>query len=177
MEVNDIKFTNILNQIFYLNWCSTFPGTFYLLGGRDSTDPTAPDYKGCIQSVVIDGQPKTTKDFLPTSSCLTHPLHGCSLTNRCSHNSCQNGGQCKQGYNHFYCSCEGTGYAGAVCHASHHHRSCKQMMATMPALHLFSLSRLLVKYQLMVTNLQSLLMIICRKQLLTVLKGKAHSTK
>jgi len=40
----------------------------------------------------------------------------CHMVDRCNPNPCKHGGICRQDASQFYCSCVGTGYAGAVCH-------------------------------------------------------------
>ena len=38
------------------------------------------------------------------------------MINRCDPNPCEHMGVCSQNFETFECDCEGTGYAGAVCH-------------------------------------------------------------
>lgn len=42
--------------------------------------------------------------------CLSHSL------SRCMPNHCEHGGRCKQTWDSFSCTCDGTGYTGATCH-------------------------------------------------------------
>ncbi len=41
---------------------------------------------------------------------LSHSLH------RCMPNHCEHGGRCKQTWDSFSCTCDGTGYTGSTCH-------------------------------------------------------------
>ena len=58
---------------------------------------------------------------------------GCLLDDKCTPNPCQNGGICKQNSTEFTCDCDGTGYSGALCHASHFHRSCTDFFVDHPS--------------------------------------------
>lgn len=44
----------------------------------------------------------------------------CQMTDRCNPNPCEHGGICSQSSYEFFCHCENTGYAGAVCHSRKH---------------------------------------------------------
>lgn len=46
---------------------------------------------------------------------------------RCMPNHCEHGGRCKQTWDSFSCTCDGTGYTGATCHTCKYVSVCMQL--------------------------------------------------
>uniref|UniRef100_H3CRS5 Contactin associated protein 2 n=1 Tax=Tetraodon nigroviridis TaxID=99883 RepID=H3CRS5_TETNG len=49
----------------------------------------------------------------------------CYIRKKCMPNHCEHGGRCKQSWDSFSCTCDGTGYTGATCHTSIYEPSCE----------------------------------------------------
>jgi len=58
---------------------------------------------------------KKTFNLRQCMSCKWLEAHHLSLY-RCMPNHCEHGGRCKQTWDSFSCTCDGTGYSGATCH-------------------------------------------------------------
>uniref|UniRef100_A0A3P8QSK1 Contactin associated protein 2 n=1 Tax=Astatotilapia calliptera TaxID=8154 RepID=A0A3P8QSK1_ASTCA len=101
-------------------------GGTYHLGGKGQPSyflqtlfpPTQRSFQGCMQAVLVDDQPadlhaveKGTVGAFENVS-----LDMCAIIDRCMPNHCEHGGRCKQTWDSFSCTCDGTGYTGATCH-------------------------------------------------------------
>uniref|UniRef100_A0A8C9X335 Contactin associated protein 2 n=1 Tax=Sander lucioperca TaxID=283035 RepID=A0A8C9X335_SANLU len=114
-------------------------GGTYHLGGKGhpntiATDLTKtshpslqPTFIGCMQAILVDDQPadlhaveKGTMGAFENVS-----LDMCAIIDRCMPNHCEHGGRCKQTWDSFSCTCDGTGYTGATCHTSIYEPSCE----------------------------------------------------
>ncbi|KAM6971592.1 contactin-associated protein-like 2 [Tautogolabrus adspersus] len=105
-------------------------GGTYHLGGYFLQTPFPPSlrsFQGCMQAIVLDDQPadlhaveKGTMGAFENIS-----LDMCAIIDRCMPNHCEHGGRCKQTWDSFSCSCDGTGYTGATCHTSIYEPSCE----------------------------------------------------
>uniref|UniRef100_A0A3P8QRF6 Contactin associated protein 2 n=1 Tax=Astatotilapia calliptera TaxID=8154 RepID=A0A3P8QRF6_ASTCA len=110
-------------------------GGTYHLGGKGQPSyflqtlfpPTQRSFQGCMQAVLVDDQPadlhaveKGTVGAFENVS-----LDMCAIIDRCMPNHCEHGGRCKQTWDSFSCTCDGTGYTGATCHTSIYEPSCE----------------------------------------------------
>uniref|UniRef100_A0A3Q3GC94 Contactin associated protein 2 n=1 Tax=Kryptolebias marmoratus TaxID=37003 RepID=A0A3Q3GC94_KRYMA len=105
-------------------------GGTYHLGGYFLQTPFPPSqhsFQGCMQAILVDDQPadlhaveKGTVGAFENVS-----LDMCAIIDRCMPNHCEHGGRCKQTWDSFSCSCDGTGYSGATCHTSNYEPSCE----------------------------------------------------
>nr|XP_046227575.1 contactin-associated protein-like 2a [Scatophagus argus] len=104
-------------------------GTYHLGGYFLQTlfPPSQRSFQGCMQAILVDDQPAdlhavekgTTGAFENVS------LDMCAIIDRCMPNHCEHGGRCKQTWDSFSCTCDGTGYTGATCHTSIYEPSCE----------------------------------------------------
>ncbi|XP_037312497.1 contactin-associated protein-like 2a [Pungitius pungitius] len=107
----------------------TTGGTYHLGGYFLQTlfPPSQRTFQGCMQAILVDDQPAdlhavekgTTGAFENIS------LDMCAIIDRCMPNHCEHGGRCKQTWDSFSCTCDGTGYTGATCHTSIYEPSCE----------------------------------------------------
>ncbi|TNM96214.1 hypothetical protein fugu_015875, partial [Takifugu bimaculatus] len=105
-------------------------GGTYHLGGYFLQTPFPPSqrsFQGCMQAILVDDQPadlhaveKGTVGAFENVS-----LDLCAIIDRCMPNHCEHGGRCKQTWDSFSCTCDGTGYTGATCHTSIYEPSCE----------------------------------------------------
>ncbi|XP_040921380.1 contactin-associated protein-like 2a [Toxotes jaculatrix] len=107
----------------------TTGGTYHLGGYFLQTlfPPSRRSLQGCMQAIVVDDQPadmhaveKGTVGAFENVS-----LDMCAIIDRCMPNHCEHGGRCKQTWDSFSCTCDGTGYTGATCHTSVYEPSCE----------------------------------------------------
>uniref|UniRef100_A0AAV2LBU2 Contactin associated protein 2 n=1 Tax=Knipowitschia caucasica TaxID=637954 RepID=A0AAV2LBU2_KNICA len=107
----------------------TTGGTYHLGGYFLQTlfPPTQRSFQGCMQAILVDDQPAdlhavergTVGAFENVS------LDMCAIIDRCMPNHCEHGGGCRQTWDSFSCTCDGTGYTGATCHTSIYEPSCE----------------------------------------------------
>uniref|UniRef100_A0A8C6MCT2 Contactin associated protein 2 n=1 Tax=Nothobranchius furzeri TaxID=105023 RepID=A0A8C6MCT2_NOTFU len=105
-------------------------GGTYHLGGYFLQTPFPPSkrsFQGCMQAILVDDQPadlhaveKGTVGAFENVS-----LDMCAIIDRCMPNHCEHGGRCKQTWDSFSCTCDGTGYSGATCYTSIFEPSCE----------------------------------------------------
>uniref|UniRef100_A0A8C7ZEW8 Contactin associated protein 2 n=1 Tax=Oryzias sinensis TaxID=183150 RepID=A0A8C7ZEW8_9TELE len=105
-------------------------GRTYHLGGKQcpcSVFSIYHTFQGCMQAILVDDQPadlhaveKGTVGAFENVS-----LDMCAIIDRCMPNHCEHGGRCKQTWESFSCTCDGTGYSGATCHTSVYEPSCE----------------------------------------------------
>uniref|UniRef100_A0A671W9S1 Contactin associated protein 2 n=1 Tax=Sparus aurata TaxID=8175 RepID=A0A671W9S1_SPAAU len=107
----------------------TTGGTYHLGGYFLQTlfPPSQRSFQGCMQAILVDDQPadmhaveKGTVGAFENVS-----LDMCAIIDRCMPNHCEHGGRCKQTWDGFSCTCDGTGYTGATCHTSIYEPSCE----------------------------------------------------
>ncbi|XP_078136851.1 contactin-associated protein-like 2a [Sander vitreus] len=107
----------------------TTGGTYHLGGYFLQTlfPPSQRSFQGCMQAILVDDQPadlhaveKGTMGAFENVS-----LDMCAIVDRCMPNHCEHGGRCKQTWDCFSCTCDGTGYTGATCHTSIYEPSCE----------------------------------------------------
>ncbi|XP_028425776.1 contactin-associated protein-like 2 [Perca flavescens] len=107
----------------------TTGGTYHLGGYFLQTlfPPSQRSFQGCMQAILVDDQPadlhaveKGTMGAFENVS-----LDMCAIIDRCMPNHCEHGGRCKQTWDGFSCTCDGTGYTGATCHTSIYEPSCE----------------------------------------------------
>ncbi|XP_036935652.1 contactin-associated protein-like 2a isoform X1 [Acanthopagrus latus] len=107
----------------------TTGGTYHLGGYFLQTlfPPSQRSFQGCMQAILVDDQPadmhaveKGTVGAFENVS-----LDMCAIIDRCMPNHCEHGGRCKQTWDIFSCTCDGTGYTGATCHTSIYEPSCE----------------------------------------------------
>uniref|UniRef100_A0A672H7K4 Contactin associated protein 2 n=1 Tax=Salarias fasciatus TaxID=181472 RepID=A0A672H7K4_SALFA len=107
----------------------TTGGTYHLGGYFLQTlfPPSQRSFQGCMQAILVDDQPadlhaveKGTVGAFENVS-----LDMCAIIDRCMPNHCEHGGRCKQTWDSFSCTCDGTGYTGATCHTSIYEPSCE----------------------------------------------------
>ncbi|XP_019942993.2 contactin-associated protein-like 2a isoform X2 [Paralichthys olivaceus] len=105
-------------------------GGTYHLGGyflQTLLPPSRRSFQGCMQAILVDDQladlhavEKGTVGAFENVS-----LDMCAIIDRCMPNNCEHGGRCKQTWDSFSCTCDGTGYNGATCHTSIYEPSCE----------------------------------------------------
>ncbi|XP_034999026.1 contactin-associated protein-like 2a isoform X1 [Hippoglossus stenolepis] len=105
-------------------------GGTYHLGGyflQTLLPPSRRSFQGCMQAILVDDQladlhavEKGTVGAFENVS-----LDMCAIIDRCMPNHCEHGGRCKQTWDTFSCTCDGTGYNGATCHTSIYEPSCE----------------------------------------------------
>ncbi|XP_076617877.1 contactin-associated protein-like 2a [Chaetodon auriga] len=107
----------------------TSGGTYHMGGYFLQTlfPPSQRSFQGCMQAILVDDQPadlhaveKGTVGAFENVS-----LDMCAIIDRCMPNHCEHGGRCKQTWDSFSCTCDGTGYTGATCHTSIYEPSCE----------------------------------------------------
>lgn len=107
----------------------TTGGTYHLGGYFLQTlfPPSQRSFQGCMQAILVDDQPadlhaveKGTVGAFENIS-----LDMCAIIDRCMPNHCEHGGGCRQTWDNFSCTCDGTGYTGATCHTSIYEPSCE----------------------------------------------------
>uniref|UniRef100_A0A8C7ZAU7 Contactin associated protein 2 n=1 Tax=Oryzias sinensis TaxID=183150 RepID=A0A8C7ZAU7_9TELE len=103
---------------------STSPLSYFL---QTLFPPSQHTFQGCMQAILVDDQPadlhaveKGTVGAFENVS-----LDMCAIIDRCMPNHCEHGGRCKQTWESFSCTCDGTGYSGATCHTSVYEPSCE----------------------------------------------------
>ncbi|KAL1006600.1 hypothetical protein UPYG_G00074300 [Umbra pygmaea] len=104
-------------------------GTYHLGGYFLPTlaPPTQRSFQGCMQAILLDDQPAdmhaVEKGIVGVFENVS--LDMCAIIDRCMPNHCEHGGRCKQTWDSFSCTCDGTGYTGATCHTSVFEQSCE----------------------------------------------------
>ncbi|XP_055737592.1 contactin-associated protein-like 2a [Salvelinus fontinalis] len=104
-------------------------GTYHLGGYFLPTlaPPTQKSFQGCMQAILLDDQPAdmhaVEKGIVGAFENVS--LDMCAIIDRCMPNHCEHGGRCKQTWDRFSCTCDGTGYTGATCHTSVFEQSCE----------------------------------------------------
>uniref|UniRef100_A0A8C7L230 Contactin associated protein 2 n=1 Tax=Oncorhynchus kisutch TaxID=8019 RepID=A0A8C7L230_ONCKI len=97
-------------------------GTYHL-----GAPPTQKSFQGCMQAILLDDQPAdmhaVEKGMVGAFENVS--LDMCAIIDRCMPNHCEHGGRCKQTWDRFSCTCDGTGYTGATCHTSVFEQSCE----------------------------------------------------
>uniref|UniRef100_A0A665WEL4 Contactin associated protein 2 n=1 Tax=Echeneis naucrates TaxID=173247 RepID=A0A665WEL4_ECHNA len=107
----------------------TTGGTYHLGGYFLQTlfPPSRRSLQGCMQAILVDDQPAdlhaVEKGTLGAFENISLDL--CAIIDRCMPNHCEHGGRCKQTWDTFSCTCDGTGYTGATCHTSVYEPSCE----------------------------------------------------
>ncbi|XP_013164723.1 PREDICTED: neurexin-4 isoform X1 [Papilio xuthus] len=96
--------------------------TYYIAGGK--APPRG--FIGCMRKIAVDGNYRLPTDWTKEEYCCPNEVvfDACQMIDRCNPNPCEHGGSCTQTADEFTCNCQGTGYAGAVCHTSIHPLSC-----------------------------------------------------
>ncbi|KPJ11812.1 Neurexin-4 [Papilio machaon] len=96
--------------------------TYYIAGGK--APPRG--FIGCMRKIAVDGNYRLPTDWTKEEYCCPNEVvfDACQMIDRCNPNPCEHGGSCTQTVDEFTCNCQGTGYAGAVCHTSIHPLSC-----------------------------------------------------
>ncbi|CAH2071974.1 unnamed protein product, partial [Iphiclides podalirius] len=99
-------------------------GHTYQLGGGKAPPR---GFVGCMRNIAVDGNYRQPADWTKDDYCCPGELvfDACQMIDRCNPNPCEHGGTCSQSADEFTCNCQGTGYAGAVCHTSVHPLSCQ----------------------------------------------------
>ncbi|KAG6457370.1 neurexin-4 isoform X1 [Manduca sexta] len=97
--------------------------TYYIAGGK--APPRG--FVGCMRKIAVDGNYRLPTDWKKEDYCCPNEVvfDACQMIDRCNPNPCEHGGICTQTAEEFTCNCQGTGYAGAVCHTSVHPLSCQ----------------------------------------------------
>uniref|UniRef100_A0A667Y9S5 Contactin associated protein 2 n=1 Tax=Myripristis murdjan TaxID=586833 RepID=A0A667Y9S5_9TELE len=107
----------------------TTGGTYHLGGYFLQTlfPPSQRSFQGCMQAILLDDQPAdlhaVEKGIVGAFENVS--LDMCAIIDRCMPNHCEHGGRCKQTWDSFSCTCDGTGYTGATCHTSIYEPSCE----------------------------------------------------
>ncbi|XP_049913213.1 contactin-associated protein-like 2a [Epinephelus moara] len=107
----------------------TTGGTYHLGGYFLQTlfPPSQRSFQGCMQAILVDDQPadlhEVEKGTIGAFENVS--LDMCAIIDRCMPNHCEHGGRCKQTWDSFSCTCDGTGYTGATCHTSIYEPSCE----------------------------------------------------
>ncbi|KAG7307721.1 hypothetical protein JYU34_006292, partial [Plutella xylostella] len=98
--------------------------TYYIAGGK--TKAPLRGFVGCMRRIAVDGNYRLPTDWKKEDYCCPNEVvfDACQMIDRCNPNPCEHGGVCTQTADEFACECQGTGYAGAVCHTSVHPLSC-----------------------------------------------------
>lgn len=104
-------------------------GTYHLGGYFLQTlfPPTQHSFQGCMQAILLDDQ---SADLHAVEKGIVGAFENvsldmCAIIDRCMPNHCEHGGRCKQTWDTFVCTCDGTGYTGATCHTSIYEPSCE----------------------------------------------------
>uniref|UniRef100_A0A8C7N9I6 Contactin associated protein 2 n=1 Tax=Oncorhynchus kisutch TaxID=8019 RepID=A0A8C7N9I6_ONCKI len=94
---------------------------------QNESPPTQKSFQGCMQAILLDDQPAdmhaVEKGMVGAFENVS--LDMCAIIDRCMPNHCEHGGRCKQTWDRFSCTCDGTGYTGATCHTSVFEQSCE----------------------------------------------------
>ncbi|KAG4070327.1 hypothetical protein HA402_006469 [Bradysia odoriphaga] len=100
----------------------TTGGIYYIAGGK-----TKDGFVGCMRMISIDGNYRVPSDWKDDEYCCKDEIvfNSCHTIDRCNPNPCKHGGICRQNSLEFFCDCQNTGYAGAVCHTSLNPLSCQ----------------------------------------------------
>ncbi|KAL7373547.1 hypothetical protein ABVT39_009316 [Epinephelus coioides] len=107
----------------------TTGGTYHLGGYFLQTlfPPSQRSFQGCMQAILVDDQladlHEVEKGTIGAFENVS--LDMCAIIDRCMPNHCEHGGRCKQTWDSFSCTCDGTGYTGATCHTSIYEPSCE----------------------------------------------------
>ncbi|XP_013388250.1 neurexin-4 [Lingula anatina] len=91
-------------------------------GGRNDQH----GFIGCMRNLAIGGNPFSV-NALPVGTNIGAANGTCGMRDRCLPNPCEHDGVCTQTWDSFNCTCNGTGYTGAVCHTSAHPVSCDEV--------------------------------------------------
>ncbi|XP_055708283.1 neurexin-4 isoform X1 [Phlebotomus papatasi] len=96
-------------------------GVYYIGGGK-----TRDGFIGCMRMISVDGNYRLPTDWKDEDYCCKNEVifNACQMTDRCNPNPCKHDGICRQNSMEFFCDCQNTGYAGAVCHTSLNPLSC-----------------------------------------------------
>lgn len=72
-------------------------------------------YIGCIKDLYLNNKiiDLVANTKLQDSGSIRPYCH--SLSSQCINSPCQNGGQCLEGWNRYYCDCTNTAYTGSIC--------------------------------------------------------------
>ncbi|XP_049869625.1 neurexin-4 [Pectinophora gossypiella] len=102
-----------------------FTGSTYYIAGGAKAPPRG--FIGCMRKIAVDGNYRLPTDWKKEEYCCPNEVvfDACQMIDRCNPNPCEHGGVCTQTSEEFSCNCQGTGYAGAVCHTSIHPLSCQ----------------------------------------------------
>ncbi|XP_037092008.1 neurexin-4-like [Pollicipes pollicipes] len=102
-------------------------GVEYLFGGGLSGAENL-GFLGCMRRFSAGGGQHSPLALGPQNKFNARYLliDACDMEDRCNPNPCEHGGVCRQSSVEFSCDCRGTGYAGAVCHATTNPLSCAQ---------------------------------------------------
>ncbi|XP_056155171.1 contactin-associated protein-like 2a, partial [Lampris incognitus] len=107
----------------------TTGGTYHLGGYFLQTlfPPSQRSFQGCMQAILLDDHPADLYAVEKGSvgAFENVSLDMCAIIDRCMPNHCEHGGRCKQTWDSFSCTCDGTGYTGATCHTSIYEPSCE----------------------------------------------------
>jgi len=132
MEKNKAVLTVDRNPMITTRLIEIRTGPYYLIGGGLYGDT---GFIGCMRKITIDGQYKPPTSWKLGEEIINEEdvlIDSCHMTDRCNPNPCEHGGVCKQNSRDFYCECDDTGYAGAVCHTSLNWFSCIQFQNKHP---------------------------------------------
>ncbi|KAM6976563.1 contactin-associated protein-like 2a [Aplochiton taeniatus] len=104
-------------------------GTYHLGGYFLQTlfPPSQHSFQGCMQAILLDDQLADLHEVERgmVGAFENVSLDMCAILDRCMPNHCEHGGRCRQKWDSFSCTCDGTGYTGATCHTSIYEQSCE----------------------------------------------------
>lgn len=91
----------------------TTGGIYYIGGGK-----TKDGFVGCMRMISVDGNYRIPSDWKDDEYCCKGEIvfNACHTIDRCNPNPCKHNAVCRQSSTEFFCDCQNTGYAGAVCH-------------------------------------------------------------
>ncbi|KAF6207362.1 hypothetical protein GE061_018603 [Apolygus lucorum] len=100
---------------------------YFIAGGLVGSASRQKGFIGCMRMITIDGNYKVPTDWKQDEYCCKNDIvfDSCRMTDRCNPNPCEHGGVCSQTSTEFFCDCQYTGYAGAVCHTARYSLSCE----------------------------------------------------
>ncbi|KAJ6647209.1 Neurexin-4 [Pseudolycoriella hygida] len=100
----------------------TTGGIYWIAGGKKKDG-----FVGCMRMISIDGNYRIPSEWKENEYCCKEEIvfNSCHTIDRCNPNPCKHGGLCRQNSLEFFCDCQNTGYAGAVCHTSLNPLSCQ----------------------------------------------------
>ena len=77
------------------------------LSAKKETEDFSDGFVGCIRALVING---VIADLVHEATKNPWGLYGVGVgcVGKCSKNPCKNGGDCREGYDHFTCDCRWT---------------------------------------------------------------------